>query len=396
MRGTLEVLGEGHYRLRVFAGREDGKVRHVNRNFKGTKRQAETALAKLVTEVERQEVNAAGGGKLGDLLDRWLEYISPHRAPYTIYEYGRLIGKTIKPALGNLRIDRLTGRQLDAFYRKLEESGLSGSSIHQHHSILHASLGRAVKWGLIATNPADRATAPRPARSTVTAPAVEDVQRLISAAEAGDDAVLATAIALGAVTGARRGELCALRWSDIDWARRVVTIARSLTVIRAEASAGPTKTHQRRDIAIDPAIAAVLTARREYQEGYAAAVGAKLAPDPYVLSRSSDGSAPCLPDGLSLAYAKLAKRLGIVTHFHELRHFSATTAIAAGSDVRTVASRLGHADPALTLRVYAHALEARDRELANVLGSVVLGPMNGGAKPDEADQPAPAQLESAR
>ena len=85
-----------------------------------------------------------------------------------------------------------------------------------------------------------------------------------------------------------------------------------------------------------------------------------------------------------------------MTHFHELRHFSATTAIAAGSDVRTVAGRLGHADPALTLRVYAHALEARDRELANVLGTVVLGPMNGGAQPDEADQPAPSQLESAR
>jgi integrase len=62
------------------------------------------------------------------------------------------------------------------------------------------------------------------------------------------------------------------------------------------------------------------------------------------LSRASDGSAPCLPEGLSLAYARLAKRLGIVTHFCELRHFSATTAIAQGVDVRTVAGRLGHAD----------------------------------------------------
>lgn len=208
--------------------------------------------------------------------------------------------------------------------------------------------------------------------------------------------MLATAIALGAVTGARRGELCALRWSDVDWGRRVISIARSLTVIRAKATAGPTKTHQRRNIAIDQAIAAVLTARREHQERYAAAVGVELVADPYVLCRSSDGSAPCLPDGLSLAYAKLAKRLGIVTHFHELRHFSATAAIAAGPGVRTVAGRLGHADPALTLRVYADVLEARDRELANVLGTVVLGPMNGGAKPDKADQPAPAQLESAR
>jgi len=147
----------------------------VNRNFSGTKRQAQSALAKLVTEVEQQEVTAAGAGKLSELLDRWLDYISPHRAAYTVYEYSRLIEKTIKPALGNVRVDRLAGFQLDAFYRKLEERGLSGSSIHQHHSILHASLGRAVKWGLIATNPADRATAPRPARSNVSAPAVAKV-----------------------------------------------------------------------------------------------------------------------------------------------------------------------------------------------------------------------------
>ena len=109
-------------------------------------------------------------------------------------------------------------------------------------------------------------------------------------------------------------------------------------------------------------MAALLTSRREHQERYAASVGAELVKDPHVLSRSSDGSAPCLPDRLTLAYARLAKRLGIVKHFHELRHYSATTAIAAGSDVRTVARRLGHADPAPTSRVYAHVLEARDRE----------------------------------
>jgi hypothetical protein len=112
MKGTLEEVGEGRWRL---VGREAGKVRHVNRSFGGTKRQAQSALAKLVTEVEQQEVTAAGAGKVGELLDRWLEYISPQRAPYTVYEYTRLIEKTIKPALGNVRVDRLTGRQLDAF-----------------------------------------------------------------------------------------------------------------------------------------------------------------------------------------------------------------------------------------------------------------------------------------
>lgn len=79
----------------------------------------------------------------------------------------------------------------------------------------------------------------------------------------------------------------------------------------------------------------------------------------------------------------------------KLRHFSATTAIAEGVDVRTVAGRLGHADPSLTLRIYVHALEARDRQLAGILGSAVLGPMYGGSEPDEADPPAPAKVEGA-
>jgi Phage integrase, N-terminal SAM-like domain len=119
VRGSMHEVGEGHWRLRVFAGRENGKARHISRYFRGTKRQAQGALAKLVTEVEQQQVTFAGAGNLGELLDRWLGYIAPNRAAYTIDEYSRLINKTIKPALGNVRLDRLTARQLDAFYRAL-------------------------------------------------------------------------------------------------------------------------------------------------------------------------------------------------------------------------------------------------------------------------------------
>jgi integrase len=272
---------------------------------------------------------------------------------------------------------------------------LSPASVRRHHFLLHAALGRAVKWGLLASNPADRATPPGLTRSSVSAPALADVQQLITAADRTDN-VLATAVALAAVTGSRRGELCALRWSDVDKDRRVLRIARSLTVIGAQVTEGPTKTHQRRDIAIDQALGAVLARRRAEQERYAATVGVALVEDPFVLSRSADGSSPCLPDGLSHQYQHLARGLGLSTHFHELRHFSATTAIAGGADVRTVAGRLGHADPSVTLRVYAHALEARDRELAGFLGAAVLGPMDSSPEPDQAHHPTAPELERTR
>lgn len=394
MKGSLQELGDGHWRLRVFAGREAGKVRQVSRNFKGTKRQAESALAKLVADVERQQVAVGYAGTLGELIERWLDDISPHRSAYTIREYRRVFTNTIKPALGGLRIDKLNGRHLDDFYRKLHERGLSSSSVHQHHSVIHASLARAVKWGLLPSNPADRATPPRLARSTASAPAVAAVQLLVAEAERTDP-VLAIAIALAAITGARRGELCGLRWSDVDWSCRTLTIARSLTVVDKKVTEGPTKTHQRRDIAIDEALRVSLARRRAGQERYAGTVGVVLLGDPFILSRSADGSTPCLPDSLSHQYQRLAARLGLSTHFHELRHFAATTAIAGGVDVRTVAGRLGRADPSVTLRVYAHALEQRDRQLAGLLGNAVLGPVNGSTELYEANQPAPPQLESA-
>jgi integrase len=139
------------------------------------------------------------------------------------------------------------------------------------------------------------------------------------------------------------------------------------------ASEGATKSHQRRDVALDDALLGLLTKRRADQETYAAVVDTTLVADPFILSPVATGGRPFVPDTLTDYYKRTANQLGIATHFHELRHFAATMAIGAGTDVRTVAGRLGHADASVTLRVYAHALEARDRDMAQVLSSAVLG-----------------------
>ena len=373
MQGTMVERTPGCWLIRVFAGRgSDGKTRHVNRTVRGSKREAQRALAKLVADVSGGNVVAGQPMTLAQLVDRWLDDIAPQRTPRTIHEYRRVARHDIVPALGAKRIDKLTARDLDGYYCSLLERGLSSTSVRRHHALLHASLGRAVKWGLIGTNPADRASPPSTRQAQLDAPGVDDVIRLLEAAKDKGDAVLATAVALAAVTGMRRGELCALRWGDVDVGQATVRVARSLTTRGDQQWEGDTKTHQRRTVAVDPSTVALLAERRVDQEKYARDVGVELVEDAYVLSRRANGSEPCLPDSLGRTYWRLARGIGLNARFHDLRHFAATQAIAAGIDVRTVAGRLGHADPAITLRVYSHVLAERDRAAAELLGGLVL------------------------
>lgn len=217
------------------------------------------------------------------------------------------------------------------------------------------------------------------------------VNALIKMAE-DEYPVLATAVALAALTGARRGELVALRWSDVDLEKGCLKIARSLTVARGERHIGPTKTRASREVALDPVGVELFRRRWASMTNLSARTAALLVSDPFVLSYRPDGSIPVHPDTLSHGFRRLceameepcldrlretfpmAKRTDLSPteqwpyRFHDLRHFSVTTLIAAGVDVRTVADRHGHANATMTLNRYAHALPERDRTAAELLG----------------------------
>lgn len=123
---------------------------------------------------------------------------------------------------------------------------------------------------------------------------------------------------------------------------------------------------------MDPLGAATLDRLRGLQEARAKQAKAKLPENGYLLSLDGLGGSPRRPASVSRAVSDAARNAGMPeVHLHGLRHFAATELIASGQDVRTVAQRLGHADPALTLRVYSHVIEGREREAALVLGRVL-------------------------
>ncbi len=359
--------------MRVYIGRdpETSRPRQVSKTFYGGARAAEDALRDLVDKFAGGRPDGLGA-TFSQLLDRWLEECERiDLSPTTLRTYQSYIKKTIRPRLGKVQVARLTPKHLDDLYGELKDAGLSPKTIRNHHAIISSALHQAVRWDWVRNNVADRAKPPRISQSRVNAPSVEDVRAVIESAESRDPR-LAPMLMLAALTGMRRGELCALRWSDVDWDRSQLEVSRSVVVISGGLAEKTTKSDRVRHVALDQVGVALLTRHRVLVDRWASDANAVVAEASFVFSPHVDGSQPFRPDNVTNFFIRVRDSLKLKNvRLHDLRHFTATQLIGAGVDVRTVAGRLGHSDPSLTLRVYSHALEERDRAAAAIMGNVM-------------------------
>jgi len=203
---------------------------------------------------------------------------------------------------------------------------------------------------------------------------MDDTRALLVAADEHDPEFGALLRVL-ASTGARRGEVCGLRWSDVDLDGATAYIHRSIAAVPGGTFEKDTKTHGARRIALDPATARVLQDHRARIEARAAMCDMPFNPNGFVFTVTADGSSPLHPDTVSAGFRRLCDRAGLAgVRLHDLRHVHATQLLAAGVPVRTVSGRLGHANAATTLNVYAHFLEASDRDAAAVFGGLLDDP----------------------
>jgi len=378
VRGTMNERKPGVWTLRVFIGRNaGGSPVQVSRTCRGSKREAETALAKYVAELSEGKPAPEGMGvTVGFLLDEWTA-LGKQRGwtPYTEHRYRSYVERRIRPALGSLKLTKFGPEHCDRFYANLLADGLSPTTVRHVHAILASACELAVDWGWLQRNPAKRAHPPSRARAETRSPSAEEVTRIVDAAQKLD-AMKAVLLVVAAITGARRGELCALKWSDVNWERRTLTIARSLTITPDVTIEGTTKTKKSRTISLGAMAVEHLKAHLGRCSDLAITGGVLFSTDAYIFSTALDGTVPVKPDSLTQFHVRLMKKLGMDYRFHELRHFMATSMAASGVGIRTIAGRLGHADPALTLRTYSHWLESADRDAADAVENVL-----GGARP---------------
>jgi integrase len=376
------------WQVMVYAGRDPltGRKRWKSASAP-TKAQARQLEARLVTEVGAGQHRSAGTKTVGELLERWFDWRQAVKpiSPTTVMSYRGDLDRYILPALRKLPLRQLDAATLDTFYTRLRAGGgkdgqpLSASIVREVHAVLSGALKQGVVWGWIGHNPATLATPPAVEKADVQPPKVEDAARLLAAANA-EDPELGLFLRLAVVLGARRGELCSLRWSDVDFDQGEVLIAGGVVRVHGQPLIDKdTKTHAKRRVAVGAETLTLLRAHRVEQAKNALACGVMLAADAYVFSHTPDGGVPVNPDGVSHRFLKLARRLGVRCRLHDLRHFMVTQLIAGGVDWRTVSGRAGHADGHMTLATYAHFQQAQDRQAAELMERL-LAPADGGSR----------------
>ncbi|GAA1840586.1 hypothetical protein GCM10009772_17780 [Pseudonocardia alni subsp. carboxydivorans] len=412
-RGEVEQLPSGSYRVRVYAGIDPlSKKRHYLTETvpagPGAATAAEKVRTRFLNEVDERRAPRTKA-TVSELLERYLDVLEIEDTTRNGYE--QMVRLYIGPLLGAIPVGRMDGEVLDTFYSQLrrcrrrcsrrrgqvdhrvvgdhECNGrcrphvcrpLGASYLRQMHSLLNGAFARAVKWRWLGVNPVEQADAPSQPPPDPH-PTAEQAARIVE--EAFKDPDWGMLVWTAMTTGARRGELCALRLDRHDVAGGVLDIRTSIAQINTRLWEKDTKTHQRRRIVLDDQTAALLAAYRAEAVRTAKVVGVDLRDADYLFSALPDHSEHLKPDTVTQRYSRMCARLGYDMHIHQLRHYSATELIAAGVDIRTVAGRLGHSGGGTTtLRVYSAWVAEADQRAAKSLTGRLQLPSSIAAPPD--------------
>ncbi|MGW0231936.1 tyrosine-type recombinase/integrase [Actinopolymorpha singaporensis] len=421
-RGFIRRRGNS-YQVLVYAGTDPltGKDSYLTESTKDV-REAERIRTRLLAQVDQQRQGTTKA-TLGYVLNSWMQTHDVEETTRDNYRW--YVERVIRPALGEVPVKKVTARVLEELYAQLRRcrdrcdgkpyvehrsaeahecqtvrhrwgpgrpsararethdcavagcvaseckqhvcKPMAAATIRQVHFILSSALALAVRWEWIPSNPAVTARKPKRPAPQPDPPSAEQVALIVDAAWAQDEA-WGTLVWLLMMTGARRGELAALRWHDLHLDAGVLEIRRSYAQRAGKAIEKGTKTHQMRRIALDQATCELLAAHRARYEERVAALELDPTDEAYVFSYEADHSRPCNPDAISHRYVAMCAALGIDSHLHALRHYSATELITAGVDIRTVAGRLGHGGGGTTtLRVYTAWVAESDRRAASIL-----------------------------
>lgn len=379
MTGHVRRRGKRSWELKFDIGTDPLTGKRLTRyhSFKGTKREAQVELTRLMASAVDGNYVDPSKLTLTEYLDRWeRDWAAVHVSPKTMERYHELLKIHVRPHLSGVRLQRLRPINLGELYAKLLRAGrhgigLSPRTVGHVHRVLHKALVVAGEWGLIANNPADVAKPP-PATAPEIDILTEDQVRATLRSLRGRAIYPIVSLALG--SGMRRGELLALTWGDIDLGSGRVRVEHSVEQTKAGLRLkAPKSRHGRRRIALPSSVVEELRAHRIARQELHLRHGlGKLLDDAYVFPNLAGGLRS--PNALTKEWARAVTACNLPgVSLHALRHTHASQLIASGMDVLTISRRLGHGSPTITLAVYGHLFTNTDDRAAQIIEAAFAG-----------------------
>lgn len=348
-----------------------GQRRQQRRGGFPSEREAERALAQLSRKIESNRYVDATDLTVGDFLLAWLAGKGNLR-PSTRRGYRRNIEKYLVPRIGQVKLSALHGAQIERALGELrDDRGIGAATTRRVFATLRVALNKAVRQGLIVNNPCATVELESEVehRKNASVWTPEQVRRFLKHVHHDR---LHPLYLLVVTTGLRRGEVIALRWDDIDLDACLMLVQRSVVQIGGDIVEGAPKTkHSKRVVPIDANTVIALRAHRRRQAQERLTAGPAWQDQVGRVFTRTDG-ATLVPEFVSRTFKNQARDAGVpVIRFHDLRHTTATLALAGGVAMRVVSERLGHSTTAITSDLYTKVYDETAREAAEKIARLI-------------------------
>lgn len=341
--------------------------KRVSKGFK-QKTDAQKWLRDFQINIDHGLDYQAGKITLVEYLEKWIDNHAPTVRLTTEHQYRQNIRKHIIPNLGNIQLN-LRLAQIERFYAELIQSGGGVRTVRITHNILHKSLAKAVRYGIISQNPSYEASLPRYKRGEMQVLDESQISRFLIAAQ---DSPYLALYYLPITTGMRQGELFGLKWCDLHWDTGKLHIQRQVQSINGKGwkFVEPKTQSGRSTIKLGEGSIRILQHHLEHQKLRKLIVGDRW--KEYDLIFPSSVGTPCNPSNLRVDFLKNLEKSGLPKiRFHDLRHTAASLLLNNGIPVIVVSKILGHSKPSVTLDVYGHLYHEMQDEAAATLDKLV-------------------------
>ena len=362
--GSITQRKDGRYVVRV----TDPNTGKRTSSYFHTEPEATVALRRMATRAESGEVVVSARSTLRVWVADWLvDRAGRRRRESTVRQYGQSLTTYVLPHIGRIKVGELTALDVDDLLSTLAAKGLSASTIKGALVALSASLEDARRGRLIASNPARGAQIPERAKRTteVTVATPDQVRKLLAKVKGGD---LEPLVMLLLTSGARIGEALAMRWSDLDGNRWIISTTTTTTATGAVRIGDRTKTGASRVVVLPPETMRLLRKQRKTVAAMQLHAGA-LWQDLGLVFPSGIGTVQH-SQNVRTDFRTAALATGFPGSFHALRHFAASAALAQ-LPVAVVAKQLGHRKTSLTTDVYGHLLPDNAASMGQLVSALV-------------------------